>query len=108
MMTLYSTTALEAMILDKPVITINLMNIPDRVPYEKSGAALGVKRAGDIAPSIKKAMYDEETRKNLETARKKFVYEQAYLVDGNASRRVADLIIKMIDNKRDIHENSAY
>lgn len=108
MITLYSTTALEAMILDKPVITINLMNMPERMPYAESGAAIGVYRAEDIAPAVKRAMYDEETKKKLEAGRKKFVYEQAYLVDGKASRRVADLIIKMIDNKRDIHENSAY
>lgn len=92
MMTLFSTTALEAMILDKPVITINLMNMPDRIPYAKSGAAIGVYREEDLAPAIKRAMYDEETRKKLETGRKKFVYEQAYLVDGKASSRVADLI----------------
>jgi predicted glycosyltransferase len=95
MMTLYSTTALEAMIMDKPVITINLMNIPDRMPYAESGAALGVYSAEDIAPAIKKAMYDEEIKKKLETGRKKFVYEQAYLIDGKASRRVADLIEAM-------------
>lgn len=106
MITLYSTTALEAMILDKPVITINLMNIPDVMPYAESGAAIGVYRAEDLAHAIKRALYDEETRKMLETGRKRFVYEQAYLIDGKASKRVADLIIKMIDNKRVLHKEA--
>lgn len=94
---LNSTVGLEAMILEKPVIAINLTNQPDKVPYAESGAAIGVHKAEDIVPAIKKALYDIQVRKELESNRKKFVYDYAYIQDGQASKRVADLIIQMIE-----------
>lgn len=94
---LNSTVGLEAMILEKPVIAINLTNQPDTVPYAESGAAIGVHKAEDIVPVIKKALYDIQVRKELESNRKKFVHDYAYIQDGQASKRVADLIIQMIE-----------
>ena len=93
----YSTVALEAMILGKPVVTVNLTNQPDLVPYAQSGAALGVYRAEDIAPAVKKALQDPETRKRLELGRQKYLYKQFYKLDGQATKRVVDLIYKMIE-----------
>jgi len=100
MITLYSTTAVEAMILDKPVITINLMNKPDILPYAERGAAIGVYKSEDIAPTINRILYDEKTKQQLADNRKKFIYDWTYLSDGNASRRVADLIEEMLYNTR--------
>lgn len=101
LLTAFCTTALEAMILDKPVITIDLLGQRgDLVPYAKSGASLPVYREEDIAPAIKDALYNEEVRKKLAEARRKFVYEYAYLQDGQASKRVADLIVQMIEESR--------
>lgn len=95
LITIHSTVALEAMILDKPVITINLSGKPDPFPYAQSGAAIGVYKEEDLAPAIRKALYDLQTRKEMERKRKEFVQEHAYKVDGRASQRVADLIIRL-------------
>jgi len=100
MLTSFSTTGLEAMILGKPVITINLTGIPDIVPYAESGAAIGVCKPEELASAINSALYDEKTRKSLEEMRKKFVYESAYKMDGKASERVAGLIEEMINEAR--------
>ena len=100
LLTFYSTVALEAMILGKPVVTVNLTNQPDPVPYAQSGAALGVYRAEDIAPAVKKAWDDPETRKRLELGREKFLYEQFYKLDGQATKRVVELIYRMIGEKK--------
>lgn len=94
-----STVGLEAMILDKPVVTVNLGN-PSEIPYASYGAALGAYEAEDIAPAIKKALYNIQVRKELESNRKKFVYEYAYIQDGQASKRVTDLIIQMIEESK--------
>lgn len=97
--TMFSTVGLEAIILDKPVITINLTNKPDSYPYAESGAALGVYKPEDISNAIKKVLYDPEVGMALKKCRKKFVYEHAYKMDGLASRRVADLIEGMMEGK---------
>jgi len=100
LMAVYSTVALEAMILDKPVIIINLTGKPDIMPYAQSGAALGVHQQEDLAPAIRKALYDPEVRRELEQKRKSFVAEHAYKVDGQSSRRVAELIVRLIKESK--------
>lgn len=100
LMTAHSTVALEAMILNKPVITINLTGKPDLMPYAQSGAALGVYRKEDLTPAINKALHDPEVRRSLEKSRKKFISEHAYKLDGQASKRVAELIIRLIEESK--------
>lgn len=97
LMTVHSTVALEAMILNKPVITINLTGKHDVMPYARSGAALGAYKKEDVASAIRKALYDPEVRRSLERNREKFVAEHAYKVDGQASKRVAELIIRLVE-----------
>ncbi|MFC2019185.1 hypothetical protein ACFLU4_04420 [Chloroflexota bacterium] len=99
-MSFLSTTGLEAMIMDKPVIEINLTGKPDILPYVQSGAALSVHRENDLLPTIRSALYNEEVREILATKRKAFIYNYAYLVDGQAARRIRDLIIQMIKESR--------
>lgn len=103
--TISSTTALEAMILDTPVLIVNFRKGSDPVPYAESGAALRVYNESDLEAGIKKALYDEEIREKLKKARKKFVYDYAYIQDGKATERVVNLIGKMIEeSKREKNE----
>ncbi|RJS84625.1 glycosyltransferase [Methanophagales archaeon] len=96
LITCFSTVATEAMILNKPVITVNLTGAPDQMPYAESGAAIGVYKEEDIAPAIHDALYNEEVRGRLAINMKKFVYEHAYRQDGKATERVVELIHNMI------------
>jgi predicted glycosyltransferase len=105
MITKNSTTAIEAMILNNPVIILNLSNQPDYVPYAESAAAIGVYKEEDLLPAIRDTLYNEEISKRLADARKKFVYEHAYIQDGKASKRVADLIVQMIEERWKKSEN---
>jgi UDP-N-acetylglucosamine 2-epimerase len=96
LITKYSTTALEAMMSDKPVVTINLSGEPDPVPYATEGAAIGVYHYQDIEPAILKALYDEETRSRLKAGRDEFVRNWAGEPDGKASQRIVMLMKEMI------------
>lgn len=98
MITEYSTTGIEAMILDKNVIVMSLRGVPHYMPYVESGAALGVYKKENLLDNIKKVLYDGKTQKRLKKARKKFVYEHAYLQDGKATERACNLIEEMIKN----------
>lgn len=95
-----STTTIEAAILNKPIIILNLSEKPNHVPYVEKGVALGVYNKEDLVSTIKDALYKEEVRKKLAKAREKFIYENAYLQDGRASERVANLIIQMVGESR--------
>lgn len=96
LITQFSTTAMEAMIKNKPVVTINLTGKPDMMAYAKSKAAIGVYKTKDIAPAIKKALYNKKTQNNLSRNRKRFVYQNCYKLDGNATKRVVGLVKGMV------------
>jgi CDP-glycerol glycerophosphotransferase (TagB/SpsB family) len=95
-MTVHSTVALEAMLLNKPVITINLTGTPDYMPYAESGAALGVYREEDLVPAIRKALRDPQVIEEMAQSREKFISEYAYKPDGQAAKRIAELITRLI------------
>ncbi len=97
LMTFYSTVALEAMLFDKPVITVNLFGKPDIFPFAPSGAALGVYREEELVPSIKKALYDAGVREELSSKSREFTCEHIYQPDGQASQRGAELILKLVE-----------
>lgn len=95
-----STAAIEAAILGKPVIVLNLTGKPGYIPYVEKGIAIGVYKRQDFLPAIEDALYNGEVRARLAEARKKFVCEYAYIQDGQASKRIADLIIQMVKESR--------
>ena len=94
------TTALEAMMVDKPVIIVDYKDDPSRTPFVSSSAAIGVHRLEELAPTIERVLHDPQIEEQLREARRSFVYHQAYIQDGQASKRVADLIIQMIEESR--------
>lgn len=101
LITKFSMTALEAMIIDKPVVTINLSGKPiPAVPYAEEGASIGVNRRQDIEPAIQKALYNEETRTKLKVGRDRFVRNWAGEPDGKASQRIVTLMKNMITESR--------
>lgn len=100
MMTGYSTTALDAMILDKSVITVNLTGLRDPIPFAESGAAIGVYSEEDLKQAIKNGLYNDSAKERLRRDREKFVYEQTYLSDGKATERIVNLTEKMTANLR--------
>ena len=101
-----STTGLETLALNKPLVSINLhmrgCYFPDTwefIPYIGRGVAFGVHHLDELPDAIKGALYDEEERSKMMTRSARFVYDYLYKLDGKASQRVANLIIKMVENK---------
>ena len=92
MITISSTTGLEALIMKKPLITVNFSGKPDAMPYAESGAAIGVYKPEDVRPAIKSVLENKDVREKLAKKAKLFIYEQCYKMDGKASERIVDLI----------------
>ena len=96
MITRHSTTATEAVILNKPVIALNLSGEPDPVEYVKEGVALGVYNEKDLKPAILKLLKDDT---DLAENREKYIEKYLYKIDGKATERVISLIEEMISER---------
>ena len=94
MITKNSTTAMEAIILNKPVIILNLSGEPDRVNYVHEGVALGVYDPADLSSTIEKLL---DNGSILYDKREKFIEKYLYKVDGKATERVVNLITSLLD-----------
>lgn len=94
-----STVGIEAAILGKPMICVNLM--AEESVYVSNGVALEVKDLKKFATTIGRVLYDDKVIKQLSKCRDEFVYNYAYLKDGKASERIADSIVKIIESKND-------
>jgi hypothetical protein len=88
-----STTALEAVALDKPVIVLNLSGTVDDVDYVEKNVALGVYNEKDLEDAFR-ILLENDTLKKY---RKIYVEEHLHAVDGRSSVRIAELIEKMVD-----------
>ena len=93
-----STVGLEAMILGKPVISINFSDSPDILPYAKSGAAISVYRPSALLEALKKVLYDKRVQRKLKDAQKKFVQRYAS-TPGEASQLVVKLLMDMTQQR---------
>ena len=97
MITKNSTTAMEAVALNKPVIILNLSGEPDSMEYVKEGVALGVYKNDDLKQVIEKLLEDDlELAKN----RKRYIEKYLYKIDGKATDRVVKLIEEMINERQ--------
>ncbi len=91
-----STLDYEAMILDKPVIVVNLGSRPDSLPFVREGAALGAYKAEDVLPALRNALSDAETKARLAGGMKKLVEAHCHKVDGKSAERAAEIIRGLI------------
>ncbi|MCK4736175.1 MAG: CDP-glycerol glycerophosphotransferase family protein [Methanophagales archaeon] len=97
MITKDSTTAMEAISLNKPVIVLNLSGEPDVVDYVAQAVALGVYRGEDLKPAIENLLKgDTDLAKN----RERYIEKYLYKIDGKATERVVKLVEEII-RKRD-------
>jgi UDP-N-acetylglucosamine 2-epimerase len=90
--TVSSTAGLEAMAMAKPLLVLNLFN--DVTLFDEASGAMVVRSEGELLPALETALY-KGLRQETKEAANKFVYQQAYIQDGKAAKRIADLIIQM-------------
>ena len=88
----FSNVAVEAMILECPVVCMNLTGRPNKLPYAQEGAALGVHHPDEVGPAITKALFDEETKISLAERQTAYLKKQFHTTTGDASLRIARLI----------------
>lgn len=98
LITFTSTTWLEAMLFDKPVLIVDTEYKEGMLDYNFGDAVINVYDKKEIVPFVKKLLYIEKCDVNLSNIKEKIIYENAYLMDGKASDRITELIIKLMKN----------
>jgi len=93
--TVHSTTGLEAMLFDKPVITFIPPGELENSLFENTGAVIKVETKKELATAIDQTLFDDAVRKNLKINRDKLINDLTKF-DGNASKRCANIITQMI------------
>ena len=91
LITVHSTVHIEAALLDKNIIIMNLDYDPE-LPIVQSKAALCVENCNQLEESIKNVLDNPKTQLELENNRQKFVENYTFKNDGQATQRVWQLI----------------
>lgn len=94
-----STTGLEAVAARKPLIVLNLTGLDDKVDYVKEGVAIGVYKQEDLTKAIDEAIKGRGVRQDLRN-----MFEKKYMLalDGNAARRIVDIVESFNDKNSNI------
>jgi UDP-N-acetylglucosamine 2-epimerase len=97
----YSTVAVEAMRMRKPVISLDLLNLHGKVPFIKDRLAIIVKSADDLLPLIQKCLALAPDVRELVEKAGSFAEMQLGTLDGMASERIVEVITDVSQrNKR--------
>lgn len=86
-----SSTVLLAMMLDKPIVTVNFNQVPHFDYFEPVGGTLHVRTHAAAARALRDAVFDADTRARLATERAAVLARYARF-DGRATERLATLI----------------
>jgi CDP-glycerol:poly(glycerophosphate) glycerophosphotransferase len=90
LVTVESLSAVEALVVGRPVV---ILNMPTHLgALVDAGVALGVDAGNDPTEVLHRALMDADTRNALQHARALYLDELALGVDGQATRRIVDLL----------------
>ena len=88
----WSTVVAEAVLLDRPVVLVNLERLPGPEIYVDDGICLYADASEDIGPAIAAVLADDAVRSALTSARARFVDRYFYRLDGRAAARVVQTL----------------
>lgn len=105
--TVYSTVALEALVLGTPLILINYLNTTSILPYaEKYGAAIAAASPLELREAIVRAVSDVHTRVRLQRNGMKALISELGGHDGRSLERTAQAVLELIRNSGSQHSGS--
>jgi glycosyltransferase involved in cell wall biosynthesis len=94
-----SSTVLLAMMLDRPIITVNFDHVPHFDQYESIGGTLHVRTHAAFAEALDRALDDPDARAAL-AAQQRSVLERYTRFDGHAADRIAALLAESVGARR--------
>ncbi len=94
LVTVNSTVALDAAVLGIPALVVGLPN--NLSPFVEAGIMAGAESTADIAPALRRILYDERFRMQMEGARRDYLSRFGIGSDGRAAARSADAVLALI------------
>jgi hypothetical protein len=88
-----STVALEAMIFDIPVITTNLVGLPDIFPFSKFNCTLQIDDPNLYKKSVSDLLFSKDEINKALNKQKSFLSKYLYKLDGKSSERIFNLLV---------------
>jgi hypothetical protein len=100
LITVFSTTALEAMQLNRPVIVLHLSLDKPHAPYAHTDAVLMVDTAKKLPEAISTVLQNADLRKSLTDAGRKYARDYLGPLDGHSAGRAAKAIVEIARSSR--------
>jgi UDP-N-acetylglucosamine 2-epimerase len=94
--TVNSTVALDAAVLGVPALVIGLPN--NLSPFVEAGIMAGAATATEIAPALRRILYDQGFRLQMERARSEYLPRVGIASDGRAAARSADAVLALFSH----------
>ncbi len=94
-LTFHSSVGLEAMALDRPVVSLEAFGEENPLPYARTGAAAAARTADDLARVLREDVAPGRRAQERRAARASFVRENLFATDGKSSQRVRDLVVSL-------------
>ena len=91
-LTFHSSVGLEAMLLDRPVVSLEAFGEENPIPYAREGAAPAVRNAAELTQALQEDVAPGERSGDRRAARRRFVRDNLLADDGKSAERVRDLI----------------
>lgn len=92
----HSTVGLDAVVLDKPLVTLNFTRRPDRVPYALEGVAESVHAPDELPAAVARAL--ARGRVADPAVRTTFLDTYAHGLDGQATARVVEVVRSLAEH----------
>ena len=102
-----SSVAIEALILHKPVISVNLLDDEDISGLVRAELVLSARNEGELHRAIMACIEPGEKQKSDDKSRMMMLNPFVFAVDGNSSARVAELV-STISVRNQIHTTDLY
>jgi hypothetical protein len=84
-------------VLGIPALVIGLPN--NLSPFVAAGAMAGAATRSDIEPALRRILYDEQFRLQIEHSRGEYLQRFAIRSDGGAAARSADAVLALADGQ---------
>ena len=94
--TVNSTVALDAAVLGVPALVIGLPN--NLSPFVEAGIMAGAATVPEIAPALRRILYDQGFRLQMERARSEYLPRVGIASDGRAAARSADAVLALFSH----------
>jgi hypothetical protein len=91
-----STTVLEAILLGKRAICVNMSGEPDRYPYVAAGGALAARSPTEIRVALERALMEEGSPEAAEARRRFLLHHAGPSAEGQAAATLAKRICELV------------